>query len=311
MPRIWSPFGFGAIYAALDSKKRLESEGLFSPERKKKIPAFPRKIGIVTSLRGAAIKDIVSVGRRRYPGVRFVVVDSKVQGDGAAAGIVKGIQVLNGCPEVDVIVVSRGGGSQEDLFVFNDESIARAVVASAVPVVSAVGHERDVTVTDLVADARAPTPSAAAEMVVPNARELLSYVVMLREHAFEKIYSTVNQYKKGLKLILTRPALQRPDWYLASSRERLLRLIGDMEYFMVNRLQRERYVFEGSVFKLNALSPLKVLARGYSLTRRIEDMSIIKSADQAPAGSRILVTLNEGLLECTVDESVAGKEENY
>lgn len=298
------PSGLGTLYAALEKlKERLEKEGLFASERKRHLPQFPRKIGLVTSIRGAAIKDIISVGRRRYPGVAFVVVDAKVQGDGAARDIARGIRTLGGHPEVDVIIVGRGGGSQEDLWVFNDEVVARAIFASPVPVVSAVGHERDVSVADLVADARAATPSQAAEMVVPNAADLLDEVRSLEEDMKNQVFTLIGGFRQTLSLLRMRPALERPDWFLVSSRESLLRLKEDLGDAVQAALERIRSVLANVASRLDALSPLQILGRGFSLARRVPDGAIVRSYSDAPRGTRIEIALREGSLDCVVEDS--------
>ncbi|MEX0975134.1 MAG: exodeoxyribonuclease VII large subunit [Bacillota bacterium] len=298
------PSGLGALYAALERlKQRLEAEGLFAEERKRPLPAFPRTIGLVTSIRGAAIKDIVSVGRRRYPGVAFAVADTKVQGDGAAKDIARGIRTLNELPEVDVIVVGRGGGSQEDLWVFNDEVVARAIYSSRAPVVSAVGHERDFTVADLVADARAATPSQAAEMVVPNAIDLRQEVQSFEEGMRNQVYTLIGGLRQTLSLLRQRPALERPDWFLVSSRESLVRLREDLEDAVQALLERARAGLANVASSLDALSPLQILSRGFSLARRAEDGAIVRDHKDAPAGTRLDVSLFRGSLRCLVEDS--------
>ncbi|MGI6642711.1 MAG: exodeoxyribonuclease VII large subunit [Bacillota bacterium] len=300
------PSGLGALYAALEKlKAKLEKEGLFSAERKRPLPRFPRKIGLVTSLRGAAVKDIVTCGRRRFPGVHFVAVDVKVQGEGAPREIAMGIQILNRVPGVDVIIVGRGGGSQEDLFVFNDEIVARAIFNSKAVVVSAVGHERDVTVADLVADVRAATPTHAAELVVPDALSLRAQIRSLTDNARTHMYALLGGYRQALGLLRSRPALQRPDWFLVSARETSVRLREDLEYSMAARLDRERNALASSVARLDALSPLRILSRGYSLAQLLPDMEIVRRHEDAPRGSRLRLTLHEGELICLVEESSA------
>ena len=298
------PSGLGALYAALEKlKEKLEKEGLFAPERKRPLPLFPRKIGLVTSVRGAAIKDILSVGRRRYRGAAFVVADAKVQGEGAPQDVARGIRVLNAVPEVDVIIVGRGGGSQEDLFVFNDETVARAIFASTVPVVSAVGHERDVTVADLVADARAATPSQAAELVVPNAGEMLDEVRSFEEDMKNQVYALIGGYRQTLGLLRSRPALERPDWFLVSSKESLVHLRKDLEDAVLSVLERSRSNLGSVVSRLDALSPLQILSRGFSVVRRVPDGAIVRDYKDAPQGTRVQVGLHKGSLGCLVEDS--------
>ncbi len=303
------PSGLGALYAALERlKQKLEKEGLFAQERKRPLPPFPRVIGLVTSVRGAAIKDIVSVGRRRYPGVSFVVADTKVQGDCAAQDIARGIRLLNSQPDVDVIVVGRGGGSQEDLWVFNDEVVARAIFSSTVPVVSAVGHERDVTVADLVADARAATPSQAAEMVVPNAADLRDEVESFEEDMRDQVYTLIGGLRQTVSLLKSRPALERPDWFLVSSRESLVRLREDMEDAAAAILERNRVALANVASRLDALSPLQVLSRGFSLARRVEDGAIVRDYRDAPPGTKLTIALHKGSLSGLVTDSKPPEE---
>lgn len=303
------PAGLGALYAALEQlKQRLEKEGLFAQERKRPLPFFPRKIGLVTSLRGAAVRDIVSVGRRRYAGVQFVVADSKVQGEGAEMEIAAGIELLNRVPEVDVIIVGRGGGSQEDLFVFNHEMVARAIYASKVPIVSAVGHERDVSIADLVADVRAATPSVAAELVVPNARELQIALRNLMDRAYKGHSQTLGNARMRLESLRSRPSLERPDWFLVSATEILLRLKENLEGSTLRYLEGKRQDLGSLSLKLDTLSPLSILSRGYSVTRTIPDLKIVRSKEDVQIGDQVWIRLHEGRLICKVLESSAERQ---
>lgn len=299
------PSGLGALYVALEQlKKKLEAEGLFSRERKRPLPLLPRKVGIVTSIRGAAIRDIVTVGRRRFPGIRFVVADSRVQGDGAAEEIARGIGLLNDVPGVDVIIVGRGGGAQEDLWCFNSEIVARAIFRSSVPVVSAVGHERDVTIADLVADVRAATPSNAAELAVPDVREVRRLLQGTLARARSLLTTRVASYRKILDALSSRPCLTRPDWSLVENREKLISLNTRLEEAIEQVLNTNRACFRELVLKMDALSPLKVLARGWSLVRVLPDKTVLKDSSQVRPGSRIEITLRRGLVECTVDRTI-------
>lgn len=298
------PSGLGALYAALEKLKgKLESEGLFASERKRPLPVFPRKIGLVTSVRGAAIKDIVTSGRRRYPGVSFVVSDAKVQGEGAARDIAAGLRVLDAVPDVDVIIVGRGGGSQEDLFVFNDEIVARAIFNCKTPVVSAVGHERDTTIADLVADARAATPTQAAELVVPDAYQLRTDIRKLADACRNQMFTRIGGARQTLSLLRSRPAMARPDWVLVSSRETLVRLTDDLQDSMANKLERHRHLLSNAASKLDALSPLRILGRGYSFARLLPGQHVVVDYRQAPIGSHLTLTLQKGQLSCLVEDS--------
>ncbi len=303
------PAGLGALYAALEElKQRLEKEGLFATERKRPLPFFPRKIGLVTSIRGAAIKDIVSVGRRRYPGVQFVVADSKVQGEGAHVEIAAGIKLLNQVPGIDVIIVGRGGGSQEDLFVFNHEAVARAIYGSRVPVVSAVGHERDVTIADLVADIRAATPSAAAELVVPNAQEIQATLERFVQRSYTSLALAIQDSRTRLEGLSSRPCLERPDWFLVSASETLLRLKENLENAMKLSLDAERQKFNSLLLKLDTLSPLNILSRGYSVARSVPDLRIIRRHEDVDAGDQVFINLHKGSLVCRVEKTHADEE---
>lgn len=305
------PSGLGAMYAALEKlKAKLEAEGLFASERKRTLPDFPRRIGLVTSVRGAAIKDIVMSGRRRYPGVSFVVVDTKVQGEGAPRDIAAGLRTLDAVPDVDVIIVGRGGGSQEDLFVFNDEIVARAIFACKTPVVSAVGHERDVTIADLVADARAATPTQAAELVVPDSYQLKANIRKLSDACRNQMLTLIGGGRQTLSLLSSRPALTRPDWFLVSSRETLMRLQDDLQDSIRNSLERERHLLANAASKLDALSPLRILSRGYSLARLTPSQEVVLDYRQAPPGSRLTLTLKEGQLSCLVEDSGPREEDD-
>jgi exodeoxyribonuclease VII large subunit len=236
------------------------------------------------------------------------VADAKVQGEGAAQDIVRGIRTLNEMPEVDVIVVGRGGGSQEDLWVWNDEAVARAIYGSKAPVVSAVGHERDFSVADLVADARAATPSQAAEMVVPNAADLRAAVKACEESMRNQVMTLIGGHRQTLSLLRQRPALERPDWFLVSSKESLARWREDLEDAVSALLERSRASLGKVASRLDALSPLRILSRGFSLARRVEDGVIVRDHKDAPPGTRLDVSLHSGSLKCLVTDAKPPEE---
>ena len=266
------PRGLGALQLAFEQlKTRLGAEGLFDARRKRPLPRFPRKIGIVTSPSGAAIRDMLRVIGRRFSGLSIVIAPARVQGDGAAAEIVQGVRDLNALGDVDVIIVGRGGGSLEDLWAFNEEVVARAIAASNVPVISAVGHEVDVTIADFVADLRAPTPSAAAELVV---REKQAVLEALRDFRAR----------------------------LARGRDQLEQLSARLRVDVRHALEQPRHRFGAAVGRLDSLSPLGVLGRGYSLTR-LASGEIVTTSRQAPAGTLVCVLLGEGSLGCRVEDS--------
>jgi exodeoxyribonuclease VII large subunit len=262
-----APAGVGSLQAAFEALKlRLAAEGLFAEARKRPLPAFPRTVGIVTSKTGAAIHDMLNVLRRRAPGLRIILRPVKVQGEGAAEEIAAGVADLNRHGEADVLIVGRGGGSLEDLWAFNEEVVARAIAASAIPVISAVGHEVDVTIADFVADLRAPTPSAAAELVARNRLELESHV----DHLTLRLRSRLQQ---GLQLLDARLQGLERRLHLAVDGvrrrgERLDTLARRLESGVVAQLRRQEERLGRAAGQLHALSPLAQLARGYVLASR-------------------------------------------
>lgn len=296
------PQGVGALELALRQlRDKLAKEGLFDAARKRPLPAFPRRIGVVTSPTGAAIRDFLEVLRRRWRGVEALVFPARVQGDGAAEEIVAGIRAANRvAPPLDVLVVTRGGGSLEDLWCFNEEPVLRAIAASHVPTVSAVGHEIDVTLADLVADVRALTPSEAAERVVPSAEDVLEVVRTLRLRLSAAVKSRLVHHRHRLDWLASRPALARPlDGVHQRSRradELSLRLHASVKTLLRDR----RAAIAGAAGKLHSLSPLAVLGRGYSLTYKNNGRHLVTSADQLSIGDQMTTRLNAGEVVSTV-----------
>lgn len=283
-------------------RARLDAEGLFAPERKRPLPAFPRCVGVVTSRSGAAIRDIVKVASRRFP-ARILLAHAQVQGEGAAEEIARGIAALAARPGVDVIIVGRGGGSSDDLDAFNAEVAVRAIAASRVPVVSAVGHETDVTLADLVADRRAATPSEAAELVVPELRRLAEGLAELgrglrlgfgRRLARERV--RVGAAAARLRARDPRALLQRGRVRLARAEESLGRWPG-------RRLDAARAALAREVARLDALGPLAVLTRGYAVVRRAADGAVVRRPDEAPVGTGLDITLAGGRVAAIVTAS--------
>jgi exodeoxyribonuclease VII large subunit len=317
------PHGLGALQLAFEQlKKKLQAEGLFERARKRPLPALPRKIGIVTSLDGAALRDIIKVLRRRHPNAHLVIRPTRVQGDGAAADVAEAVRAIVKVPGVDVVIVGRGGGSIEDLQAFNQEPVARAIAASPVPVVSAVGHEVDVTIADFVADLRAPTPSAAAEMVVAAKDEFCSRIERLSQrlrtsvqtrlamrgrHAAELTHqlrrtSTAHIARRersyrSLRLRLEARDLRR---YFAVVRGRLTSADGRLSVAATRSRHRADSRLRTLAGRLENLSPLAVLARGYAVCWNADRTAIITRASAASPGDRVHVTLHEGELECEV-----------
>jgi exodeoxyribonuclease VII large subunit len=343
------PRGAGALQLAFEQlKKRLSSEGLFAPERKRPLPALPRKIGIVTSLDGAAIRDIVTVIARRYPNAHLVIRPSRVQGEGAAADVARGLQAVVAVPGVDVVIVGRGGGSVEDLWAFNEEVVARAIAGSPVPVISAVGHETDVTIADFVADLRAPTPSAAAEMVVAGQEEFRARIDRLAGRARAAATRSVERLQTLTHRLSGRPGLAgwpgrlalrgrhiaelthelgRAGRALVARHERryhelrlgletydLRRQIGEVRTRLMRGDAALRAAavrahnladgrFRGQAARLESLSPLAVLGRGYAVCWDQDRTRIIRNADTVREGDGIRVTLQRGELECSVSRT--------
>ena len=319
------PKGLGALQLAFDQlKTRLAAEGLFEQARKRELPRFPRKIGVVTSPSGAAIRDILRVIGRRFGDLHIVIAPCRVQGDGAAEEIVQGIRDLNALGGVDVIIVGRGGGSLEDLWAFNEEAVARAIAASKVPVVSAVGHEVDYTIADFVADLRAPTPSAAAELVVREKQAVVESLAQLRarlerfaarplrdlERRVDELTARLRREMRNEvgrahhRLALATRALRASDPVarMARDRHRLETLQSRMATLIHRRRDRARYALQTAVGRLDSLSPLAVLGRGYSLTRTPAG-EIVHSPAQVRVGDPIRVLLQRGSLDAQVTET--------
>ena len=298
---IMEPRGVGAQQLALEQLKALlATEGLFAAERKRPLPFFPRCIGIVTALRGAAIQDILTILYQRCPYTRVIVRPTKVQGVGAGIEVAASIRDLNEHGEADVIIVGRGGGSREDLSAFNEEVVARAIAASAIPVVAAVGHEIDLSIADLVADRRAPTPTAAAEMVVPQWEELRAHVEERYQSLFTAIARQLLQHRDAVANLQKR--LRDPRQMIAVNREHLRATIARLTTAFVRRHEQGRSQWQKLATALNSLSPLAVLGRGYSLTRMIPSGKVIADATTLIPGDSVRLTFARGEARATIDE---------
>jgi exodeoxyribonuclease VII large subunit len=341
------PRGLGALQFAFDRlKRRLEAEGLFDPSRKKPLPFLPQTVGIVTSPAGAVIRDMLTILKRRYENVGVLLYPVKVQGEGASEEIARGITYLDRWTDVDVIIVARGGGSLEDLWAFNEEVVARAIGEAKKPILSAVGHEVDFTISDFVADVRAPTPSAAAELVVRNKADLVSQIENARDRLARCMQMTVKRSRELWCTLNTR--MRDPRRRLADLRlladDFLIRLIASTQRILdekqagltnvhrnllyrtpISRMDRLRdrlglgtgklgkamndllrlkqRCLERSVDRLEAMSPLNILRRGYSITRRIPSMEILRDSRAVGRGDRVDVRLHQGQLICTVEKT--------
>ncbi len=283
------PAGLGGLFLAFQQlKARLEAEGLFDPALKRSLPRFPKRIAVATSPTGAAIRDIITVARRRWPAVNIVIIPTLVQGDGAPASIASSIEQANALAEaggddgVDVLIVGRGGGSAEELWAFNDETVARAIRSSRIPVVSAVGHETDFTIADFAADVRAATPSAAAELVVPDIVVYLRQVEVARARLARSVRRLIDQRRQRVDE-LRRWLVQKTQMKLRASRERVQRVVG----------------------VLSALDPQAVLGRGYAICRG-PDGAILKDSQSVRTGDAVSVRLGRGAIGCEVREVVHG-----
>lgn len=295
------PQGAGALSVAYEQlKNKLQAKGLFDEERKKPIPKYPRKIGVITSPTGAAVRDIRDILSRRYPVAEIVFCGVTVQGENAAPEIISAIKKLNDENEVDVIIVGRGGGSIEDLWAFNNESLALAIADSHIPIISAVGHETDFTISDFVADLRAPTPSAAAELAVPDIRDLKNYLNKERAYLNSLMSSRLKAERMRLDSFRNRRSLKDMRYILDSEKERLDALFLQMQQSVKRSLFAQRDRLGKNAALLDSLSPLKILSRGYSVTRRHGEL--VKDVGQVKDGDKVSVTLSRGTLICTVDE---------
>lgn len=291
--------GDGVLQRAFEAlKKRLSEEGLFAEEQKQEIPSLPKCIGVVTSPTGAAVKDILTTLRRRFPAIPVIIYPTMVQGNEAAPQIVTALNNANKHKLCDVIILSRGGGSLEDLWPFNEEIVARAIYASKIPIVSGVGHEIDFTIADFVADRRAPTPTAAAELVTPHQEEWMSQYEYYYHRLIEKISQKIYQYDllvQGLRKQLKHPG-DRLREYAQRVDHHEHRLIAAIK----NKIQNSQHVLASLSRALNNVSPLNVLSRGYSIIQK--DDKVISSATSLNLGDVVSVRLFTGELECLVQK---------
>lgn len=294
------PQGIGDLHQAFEQlKEKLEKEGLFDAARKRRLPLLPHRVGVITSPSGAALRDVLHVLTRRYPGVQVLVFPASVQGTGAPASLVQAL-LLAQTTDVDVLIMGRGGGSFEELSAFNDETLARAIAQSTIPVVSACGHETDFTIADFVADLRAPTPSAAAELVVPLQEDLVTAVNSWRHRMAAALQRRISAERRYVKQLSQSPVLQRPDHNLNQLRQRLDELWTSLGRHNRHNLALRRRDLGSLVGKLETLSPLQTLARGYAICRT-EQGQVVRQAHRVSQGEMVNVTLQEGSLFCRVE----------
>ena len=289
------PKGIGALQLAFQQlKEKLEKEGLFDHAHKKTIPFIPQKIGIVTSPTGAAIKDILNIIDRRFANVEILICPVKVQGEGAAQEIAEAITELNNYSDIDVIITGRGGGSLEDLWAFNEETVARSIYNSRIPVISAVGHEIDITIADLVADKRALTPSEAGELVVPRKDLLIEKVEKFNARLLQALTGKLRLSKEKLVRIANSYAMRQPFDRLNRWQQRLDEFAQRLNLNITHALNTEREKLSGIAGKLESLSPLNVLKRGYTITTRLEDNKSLRCIIDLSKGDKIKTNLSKG-----------------
>ncbi|GAB6929871.1 exodeoxyribonuclease VII large subunit [Paenibacillus sp. JCM 10914] len=340
------PDGIGSLYLAYEQlKSKLDAEGLFAAERKRPLPLFPKTIGVITSPTGAAVRDIMITIRRRYPQAKIILYPVLVQGKGAAASIVKAIRLMNEWTEGDVLIVGRGGGSLEELWAFNEEAVARAIYQSRIPVISAVGHETDFTIADFVADLRAATPTAAAELAVPSSSELKGQLLQRQRQLKQGLRQRLERSQERLAALQRSPVLVHPRRYMLQHAERLdmlsQRLQGTIKSRMSIHQERQRSLHQGLIRfnpriqaevaarrkdqstrqlmnamqvvmkskllklqtemrHLDALSPLKIMSRGYSLVYDESEQRLVKSLHDVQPGDMVNVRVSDGQLQCQV-----------
>ena len=297
-----TPEGAGDLAVAFEQlKAKLYAEGLFDAAHKKPLPAYPERIAIITSSAGAAVHDMIRILRRRYPAAKVILLPVRVQGVEAPPEIVGAIRYANRWKVADLIITGRGGGSMEDLWAFNDERVARAIYESELPIISAVGHEPDVTIADFVADARASTPSNAAEIAVPDREELCRWLLGAGERMEQSMEVRLEALRQRLENLAEKRVMTDQLAYVQDKRMELVHVqqrLGDLSGVLLGRKKQQ---FSALAAALDAMSPLKVLGRGYAMAQSV-DGSILKSYRDVAAGDRVSVTLGEGGFTCTVEK---------
>ena len=295
------PRGLGALQLAFEQlKEKLAQKGFFDPSRKRPLPLLPKTVGLVTSLTGAALRDFLKVALSRYPKARIIIFPVRVQGEGAAQEIAEGIRVLGSYQGIELIVVTRGGGSLEDLWAFNEEIVAKAIYHSPVPVVSAVGHEIDYTICDFVADVRAPTPTAAAQIIFPSLLELHQGVEGLKRRLFEAAKNLIAARRQQVIEVSNR--LRDPRDELRQGKARLRHLQERIIKALSYQMHYKREKLAAIAKHLEAVSPLSVLSRGYSLVRRLPDQRLITEAGELKIGDRVEILFRRGKARAKIEE---------
>ena len=294
--------GLGSLYTAYEElKKKLEQEGLFAESHKKKIPFMPKTIGVLTSNTGAVIRDIINVSTRRNHGVHIRLYPVPVQGPGAAEKIAEGIKFMNENKLADVLIIGRGGGSLEDLWPFNEEIVARAIYDSELPIISAVGHETDFTIADFVADLRAPTPSAAAELAVANIDDVRETLKLYNNRYKVALKKKIELMRLSYEKCMARPAYKNPTQKINEQYMVIDMKVKVLQNSMMLKLKEAKTSFVKETAKLDSLSPLKTLTRGYSIVTKQESGKVIKSVDDLNSGEKVNLRLSDGQKTATID----------
>jgi exodeoxyribonuclease VII large subunit len=295
-----APDGIGNLYQAFEAlKEKLAMEGLFATERKRSLPPLPQRIALITSPTSAAVQDMIKVLQRRRPNLEIFIVPALVQGKEAPASLIQALELASRLPKLDLAIIGRGGGSLEELWAFNDEQLARAIAAFPRPIISAVGHETDVTIADFVADLRAPTPSAAAELAVPDQNAWTQGLNQLRQRLQHAVQRLIQQYRRELERLGQSRVFLLPRDPLLRHRQELDQLMAGLTRPLRQQLLLERERFGRSLGKLDTLSPLATLQRGYAVVRKI-DGTVIRSTVQTELGEEIRLLLAAGILCCEV-----------
>lgn len=297
------PVGEGALQAAFEQlKARLAAEGLFDESRKRPLPPFPARIGVITAATGAAVRDIIRVLHRRAPWVEIILRSVRVQGEGAAADIAGAIEEMNAYGAVDLLIVGRGGGSMEDLWAFNEEPVVRAIAASYIPVISAVGHEIDYTLADFAADLRAPTPSGAAELAVRDQTELRERMGVAVERLQGAMINRLSGYRQRLNALVASYGFRRPFDLIGQRAQRVDELARRLAEQGIHRVAQSRHAAENVIARLGALNPLAVLERGYAVCRSMTDGRIVRDTDTLTLGDHLDITFHRGRATCRVEQ---------
>jgi exodeoxyribonuclease VII large subunit len=300
------PAGQGALFLAFQQlKERLEKEGLFS--QKRELPFFPKRIGIITSPTGAAVRDMISVITRRNKAVSILLIPAVVQGENASLSIAEAIKSAEQYGDLDLLIVGRGGGSLEELWAFNEEIVARALFSSPIPTISAVGHETDFTIADFVADKRAPTPSAAAELAVPELVGLKTGIADLTLRGVNVLKHKITGYRQRIRILRDSAALSRPDNRIRQAHQRLDELYYRLNQITSNIIEQQKKRLAVDMGKLDSLSPLSTLARGYSICQKADNLEVVRSVGQVKTGDDLLVKVTDGAISCRVFEENQGR----